>query len=823
MKKFSLVATLTLSLILIGSCGKEEPTPPPSFINADVNSITFPASGASENVTVYASGEWTAKVEGAGFSISPASGNGNGTVSVTAARNSSESQVTGTLTLTNSQGQTATVSLVLSPKGTLEKAQDILDDFYEKLGGANLKIPWVKGKQYPGLTYNTSTDKITLRFDGVGLKGEIPESIGDLGGMISHFYLNDESGVSGKLPDSFRKLVNLEEMFIQKSSMTSLPDVFGDMTHMRDFVVTNNPMTGQLPESLNCPGIERIYVVYNEFTGTVPASWGKYCDKLFIFSNCLSGDLSGLFANVADNSQIEAFFNNNNLVQKKGYGFDLSNVEIPGGYCWPRGEVEDLDGETFTFKDVLKKNKYTIYLHWAPWCPSSKQLLPRLKKYYDTYRQDGLEIIATVMANSDGSLWHDVDWQKSEAAEKGYDEWYNFDYWSSDNGSTEHELIYLLHTPSAEVYDSEGNILFSSFRSYSDPVRDRFGKAALTDLIPFLETLFGPEDVSEPYTSVDYSQDGHVTTLQTATVGNGINVVFLGDAYTDKDMGSGGLYETVMSQAMEEFFAIEPYKTFRDRFNVYSVKVVSPNGRIGEGNTTALATTFGTGTRVTGDYEKCFQYALKVPEITSAENLLVCVMINSVRASGTNSMFESLQSSVAFSSTIGNDPELFGPTLRHEANGHGFGFLADEYYRYNDPIPAEEIETCKRVYDAYGWYSNIDFTNDPSKIRWSDFLSDSRYKNEVGVFEGGALYKQGAWRPSDDSVMRNNIDVFNAPSRLAIYKRIMELSGEGYSFEKFLEYDAVNRSAVAQSPARPPFKAAFPEETIQHAPPIIFP
>ena len=33
-------------------------------------------------------------------------------------------------------------------------------------------------------------------------------------------------------------------------------------------------------------------------------------------------------------------------------------------------------------------------------------------------------------------------------------------------------------------------------------------------------------------------------TLQKATVGKGINIVFMGDAYTDRDMGRDGLYRT---------------------------------------------------------------------------------------------------------------------------------------------------------------------------------------------------------------------------------------------------------------------------------------
>ncbi|CAK7053919.1 hypothetical protein KCV26_11835 [Petrimonas sulfuriphila] len=47
--------------------------------------------------------------------------------------------------------------------------------------------------------------------------------------------------------------------------------------------------------------------------------------------------------------------------------------------------------------------------------------------------------------------------------------------------------------------------------------------------------------------------------------------------------------------------------------------------------------------------------------------------------------------------------------------------------------------------------------------------------------------------------MNSYSDEFNAPSRLAIYKRIMELSGEGYSYGKFIESDAINRSAGTRS------------------------
>ena len=47
--------------------------------------------------------------------------------------------------------------------------------------------------------------------------------------------------------------------------------------------------------------------------------------------------------------------------------------------------------------------------------------------------------------------------------------------------------------------------------------------------------------------------------------------------------------------------------------------------------------------------------------------------------------------------------------------------------------------------------------------------------------------------------MRDETGGFNAPSRWAIYKRIMELAGNSYSFETFLEYDEINRSKFNKS------------------------
>lgn len=698
------------------------------------------------------------------------------------------------------------------------KMRRLLMKLYEALDGPHwtnnsLWLTAYKLKDWAGVSWTPEEGVTSLRFDNMGLKGEIPECIGEFTGL-KQFVLCIEPGVTGTLPKSFSKLVNLQTLYIQNTSMTSLPDVFSDMTDLRTATITDNEkLTGPIPEGLgNSDKLATLYLAYNYFTGGVPLSWTRWTRVLRVHQNCLTGSIAHLARNRED---FREFLQAYALWQRDGYGFDISDVEIPGFSSWIDEPVANTDGTLFTMDDVVKKSKYTVYLIWASWCPFSRTLMPAVKEYYQTYRQDGLEIIATsqvggVDENGAGHMLEDKEGYLAEVVAKGYDQWYNF-YWP-DYGNS-----YLASTPNAEVYNSEGNVVFSSFGRYPDPVRQRYNKTASTDLIPFLETLFGPAEAPDPYASTDYSKDGQVLTLQKATVGKGINIVFMGDAYTDRDMGTGGVYEKVMKDAMEEFFAIEPYKTFRNRFNVYAVKVVSKNGRIGPDYKTALGTRFGSGTYVEGDDEKCFEYAMKVPGINSRENLLVSVLVNSNHNAGTAILYANGQCAVARTPSFGNDPDSFGSTLRHESGGHGFAFLADEYANYDETAPQSHIDYYNEVYNLYGWFSNVDFTNDPDKIRWSAFLKDSRYDGQVGMFEGAALYTYGAWRPTANSMMNQNMGDYNAPSRWAIYQQIMKRSGEDYSFEKFLEYDEVNRKAAGKAPLRLPANRNFEPG----APPVI--
>ncbi len=786
----------------------------------------IPAEGGTFTIDIQYNTDYTVEVESAAQSwitFIQTRALTNGKLEFLFAANETYDSRTGKVTVKDKSGKLEPITLTFEQEvnKAIIRTYEILMEFYKAMNGPNWADYSVWGtdaplNEWPHIEYKqgVGVTGITFMYNN-DIKGEIPSSIGELT-SLTKFIIWDAPDVTGPLPESFKNLVNLEVFEIIGTSMTSIPDIFGGMQHLESVQVNaNDKLDCPLPTSIgDSPALKLFHLVSNRFTGEIPASWARMGTELAIGDNCLSGIVPETILAVGRGN--DDWLINDVLYQKEGYGFDISNLDLYGATFWPKGPVDDIYGNRFTFNEVIAKNKYTVFLFWAGWCPFSRVLMPQLKEYYDQYHDAGLEIIATVATGDGDGRPITLDEQRKEVEEKGYDKWYNYYLWQTSPEK------YSALTPAAEVYDAEGRILFSQFSKLNDPIRNRFGRITSAELIPFLETLLGPADVSAVYTSSDFSRDGEVLTLQKADVGKGINLVFLGDAFVDKDMIEGGRYETVMKESMEEFFAIEPYKTFRNRFNVYAVKAVSTNDRIGDGYSTALSCYYGSGTTVLGNDDACYAYALKVPGIKSQDNLLICTMVNSNISKGTTSMSYMRQSSVAYTTTVGNEREAFGDVLRHEAGGHGFAFLADEYANIIDTAPADYVENYKSMYEQYGWFSNVDFTDDSAKIRWSAFLSDSRYKDLVGIYEGGALYSKGVWRPTKNSVMNENLGGFNAPSRWAIYKRIMELSGEEASFEKFLEYDAVNRAAAASPSAKAAAKA--PGRTfVPTAPPVIVP
>lgn len=283
-----------------------------------------------------------------------------------------------------------------------------------------------------------------------------------------------------------------------------------------------------------------------------------------------------------------------------------------------------------------------------------------------------------------------------------------------------------------------------------------------------------------------------------------MKLVITGDAFADRDFvaSSGGQshFDELVSITVDEFFKEEPYKSFRDRFDVYSVAAVSKYDVIGK--RTAFNCQYGYGTFIQGNDSKVFDYAAKAVGYSALPQTLTMVILNDTKYAGTCYMYSD-GSAIAYTPYVSGNSTDYGNTMRHEAGGHGFSKLMDEYY-YSGTITADQISELNSLHQN-GWAKNVDCTNKPNDIIWSKFLTNSLYTGQVGIFEGAYTVEFGAYRPTDYSIMRYNTGGFNAPSRESIYKRIMELSGEGYSWNAFVAYDAINRetqsSGVQSAPA----------------------
>ena len=330
------------------------------------------------------------------------------------------------------------------------------------------------------------------------------------------------------------------------------------------------------------------------------------------------------------------------------------------------------------------------------------------------------------------------------------------------------------------------------------------------------------------YLSSDYSSDGAVTSLLQSTVGTGIDLIFMGDAFSDRQIADG-TYANVMQKAADAFFSEEPYKSMKDRFNVYTVNVVSATEGY-EHSGQALSTGHGDGTYVYGNDSKVIEYAKKAISEDRLDDAVIIVMMNEDAYAGTCFMYNPPSGnygrglSIAYFPTS-SDTDTFNGLVSHEAGGHGFAKLADEYaYEYMGAIASDAIANTK-VNEAYGWWKNVDFTSDPELVKWSQFLSDPRYASEgLGCFEGGLTYWTGVWRPTDASIMRYNTGGFNAPSRYAIWYRIGKLAyGESWegTYEDFVAYDAINRTPAVVARCDAQRRRAVQKPLPQLPPPVV--
>lgn len=294
-----------------------------------------------------------------------------------------------------------------------------------------------------------------------------------------------------------------------------------------------------------------------------------------------------------------------------------------------------------------------------------------------------------------------------------------------------------------------------------------------------------------------YSEDECVT-LQKASKGNGIDILFLGDGWDAASIADGS-YLSLVSEQMEDFFGVEPYLTYRDRFNVYVCMTLSQEKGVNtpaNWRNTRFSTFYGydcdgVGALQLDNVDDIFDYAVSHTQM-KAERMpqsLVILTLNSDEYGSATTLTENGSAVAICSPSEGTYPMDTRGIIQHEAGGHAFGKLAEERVtmnRYISDIEKSEIMKNQRK----GWFKNISLSGKMTDVAWSHFIFDPRYSNSVDIFEGAYGKARGAYRCEINSCMNYGIPYFNAISRQDIVRRILEYSGEGFTMEKFYATDS---------------------------------
>ena len=475
------------------------------------------------------------------------------------------------------------------------------------------------------------------------------------------------------------------------------------------------------------------------------------------------------------------------------------------------------DGSEHSIREVYSANKLTMLLHWDPLQESSGDFISTIvRRFHTLFRDQGFTVVGIT---PEGEEYREA--AKRYIREQGISWTAVTDYRDSEGRRI---ILPDYPYPSYQLVDGSGKLRVDIFSSESFPTTFNLEKSSPMDMLSFAHTdylnlffwnIFG----ESTYESTDYRMDKQYETLQRASKGRGIDIVLLGDAFTDIDIATGH-YRDIMEYAMESFFSIEPTKTYRDYFNVHMVYAVSRKACVGDDPTqTALGTVWD---KVNGVTNRLIQ----LPDYVYVPVSRGVIPYPSIIVNGKKTGFALMKGTgiiepnYAFSCYLYGGLDYLKYLILHESVGHGFGLLGDEYIDYIGQELPESNKNRLKLDQAKGLCLNLSLTNDFQSVYWSHLIGHPRYPY-VGVYEGGCKYNNGVWRSERVSLMSTLLTdlYFNAISRELLVKRILELSGEGYSFDKFLQKDSDEGRPGKGTSVRHPF--GVKRNSWVHHPPVM--
>ena len=395
---------------------------------------------------------------------------------------------------------------------------------------------------------------------------------------------------------------------------------------------------------------------------------------------------------------------------------------------------------------------------------------------------------------------------------------------------------------------SDGNGSFTAKRSQKTV---QFEASHVKDL--------GTIDLGDSFVNLN---DGSLDPVQYMAASEGtkpVTIAVIPDGFTKEQLPQ---YEQLAASGIEALFNTEPYKTYRNRFNVYFLKVASSSSGAGitDGNGNVVTPSGGYfnsrwGQNSYGDMRAdatvVFDFVReRCPDIVNGIHTInevpILMIINDTRYGGIcwsysdgkgygmvpytysgDGLRWSLPSIVPttddplpepvteevlqahYRNTTKADMDEVGGanvgdwrnTLVHEFGGHCFGRLGDEYW---------SSSTLKYKGDAIGGHSwtvpmGLNNATAPTAVSWQEALNRqdelvARDPNyrRIGVFQGGDIALFGRWRIEKISCMIDNRYYFSAWQRYLITKRIFTLAGDLDSFS----FDSWLAKDVTTDPVR---------------------
>ncbi|MDE5612082.1 MAG: hypothetical protein K2I90_08715 [Odoribacter sp.] len=295
-------------------------------------------------------------------------------------------------------------------------------------------------------------------------------------------------------------------------------------------------------------------------------------------------------------------------------------------------------------------------------------------------------------------------------------------------------------------------------------------------------------------------------------VENGYNLIFLGEGFVKEDLiAETGAFDQAVTEACEFLFNVEPYKTYKEYINVFSVACVSKERGVasledGKSKNTAFYSVYDSEEAAYFvSPSVAWGYALKVMGMTEEilqKNTCVVLLVNDERYGGNTWWYSDGRTLCVV--PLNRDTQLpggFTNIFLHEVGGHGIGKLADAWS--DDALLTAGVKEFLEERHAAYYCLNIGLPTGPTMLSqsvryakpWNKLWSPLYTPEEIDARDGGYGFvsdwdnRNGVSHCEERSCMIDHSTYFDRASRYGIYHQLMSRTGTDTNANVFKEND----------------------------------